>query len=135
MTHALPLPLFLVCGPRKMPEFCPRFVGPPSTAQNSYNGAMRIRLLYRFAAVCLLAFTLCQQARAEDAAAPSPSKEYKGREIAQTMHYFGAPWLTRESREREEDCKTMLAALQVKPGDTVCDMGCGNGFYTLKLAK
>ncbi len=118
-----------------MPEFCPRFVGPPSTAQNSYNGAMRIRLLYRFAAVCLLAFTLCEQARAEDAAAPSPAKEYKGREIAQTMHYLGAPWLTRESREREEDCKTMLAALHVKPGDVVCDLGCGNGFYTLKLAK
>ena len=51
------------------------------------------------------------------------------------MHFLGAPWLTRESRDREEDCKTMLAALNVKPGDTVCDLGCGNGFYTLKLAK
>jgi ubiquinone/menaquinone biosynthesis C-methylase UbiE len=51
------------------------------------------------------------------------------------MHYLGAPWLTRESREREEDCKTMLAALHVKQGDVVCDLGCGNGFYTLKLAK
>ncbi len=29
----------------------------------------------------------------------------------------------------------MLAALHVKPGDTVCDLGCGNGFYTLKLAE
>jgi ubiquinone/menaquinone biosynthesis C-methylase UbiE len=66
---------------------------------------------------------------------PPPLKEYKGREIAQTMHYLGAPWLTRESREREEDCQTLLAALKLKPGDTVCDMGCGNGFYTLKLAK
>jgi ubiquinone/menaquinone biosynthesis C-methylase UbiE len=65
----------------------------------------------------------------------APPKFYQGREIAQTMHYLGAPWLTRESREREEDCKTLLAALKVKPGDTVCDMGCGNGFYTLKLAK
>lgn len=72
---------------------------------------------------------------ADDAAIPPPLKEYKGREIAQTMHYLGAPWLTRESREREEDCTTMLAALQVKPGDVVCDLGCGNGFYSLKLAK
>lgn len=71
----------------------------------------------------------------EDPAIPPPLKEYKGREIAQTMHYLGAPWLTRESREREEDCKTMLAALNVKPGDVVCDLGCGNGFYTLKLAQ
>src|SRR3954453_21719454 len=51
------------------------------------------------------------------------------------MHYLGAPWLTREWREPEENCKPMLAALHVKPGDVVCDLGCGNGFYTLKLAK
>lgn len=66
---------------------------------------------------------------------PPPLKFYKGREIAQTMHYLGAPWLTRESRDREEDCKTMLKALDIKPGQIVCDMGCGNGFYSLKLAK
>jgi ubiquinone/menaquinone biosynthesis C-methylase UbiE len=72
---------------------------------------------------------------AEDDVIPPPAKEYKGREIAQTMHFLGAPWLTRESRDREEDCNTMLAALKVKPGDTVCDLGCGNGFYTLKLAE
>jgi len=65
---------------------------------------------------------------------PSP-KYYKGRKIADTMHFTGAEWLTRESREREEDCTTMLAALHVQPGQTVCDMGCGNGFYTLKLAE
>jgi ubiquinone/menaquinone biosynthesis C-methylase UbiE len=66
---------------------------------------------------------------------PPPLKYYKGREIAQTMHYLGAPWLTRESRDREEDCKTMLKALNVKPGQVICDMGCGNGFYSLKLAR
>jgi cyclopropane fatty-acyl-phospholipid synthase-like methyltransferase len=66
---------------------------------------------------------------------PPPLKFYKGREIADAMHYSGAPWLVRESREREEDCTTMLKALNIKPGQTVCDMGCGNGFYTLKLAK
>lgn len=60
---------------------------------------------------------------------------YMGREIAQTMHYTGAPWLIRESRQREEDCETMLANLGIKPGMTICDMGCGNGFYSLKLAE
>jgi ubiquinone/menaquinone biosynthesis C-methylase UbiE len=71
----------------------------------------------------------------QESAIPPPLNEYKGRQIAQTMHYLGAPWLTRESREREEDCTTLLEALKIKPGDTVCDMGCGNGFYTLKLAR
>jgi ubiquinone/menaquinone biosynthesis C-methylase UbiE len=66
---------------------------------------------------------------------PPALTEYKGRMIAQTMHYLGADWLTRESRQREEDCESMLKALSVKPGQTVCDMGCGNGFYTLKLAE
>ena len=36
---------------------------------------------------------------------------------------------------REEDCETLLKALDVQPGQAVCDMGCGNGFYTLPLAK
>jgi ubiquinone/menaquinone biosynthesis C-methylase UbiE len=58
-----------------------------------------------------------------------------GREIAQTMHYLGAPWLTRESRDREEDCNMLLEALKIAAGDTVCDMGCGNGFYTLRIAN
>jgi SAM-dependent methyltransferase len=58
-----------------------------------------------------------------------------GRQIAQTMHFEGAPWLIRDNREREERCSLMLANLGVKPGMTVCDMGCGNGFYSLQLAR
>jgi ubiquinone/menaquinone biosynthesis C-methylase UbiE len=66
---------------------------------------------------------------------PPPQTHYMGREIAQTMHYTGAPWLVRESRQREEDCRMLLEALTLKPGQTVCDLGCGNGFYTLELAR
>jgi len=66
---------------------------------------------------------------------PPPRTHHRGREIAQTMHYTGAAWLVRESRQREEDCRMLLDALAVRPGQTVCDMGCGNGFYTLELAR
>ena len=66
---------------------------------------------------------------------PPPRTHYMGREIAQTMHYTGAPWLVRESRQREEDCRLLLEALQIQPGQTICDLGCGNGFYTLELAR
>jgi len=71
----------------------------------------------------------------QTAVIPPAQTHHMGREIAQTMHFTGAPWLVRESRQREEDCRTMLQALGVKPGQTVCDMGCGNGFYTLQLAR
>jgi len=66
---------------------------------------------------------------------PPARTHVRGREIAQTMHYTGAPWLMRESRQREEDCRMLLAALDVKPGMRICDLGCGNGFYTLELAR
>ena len=41
----------------------------------------------------------------------------------------------RDVREREEECSTLLKCLDVRAGQTVCDMGCGNGFYTLELAR
>ena len=66
---------------------------------------------------------------------PAVAARYMGREIATTMHFTGADWLMRQSRQREEDCKQLLKELQVKPGQVICDMGCGNGFYTLKLAQ
>ena len=66
---------------------------------------------------------------------PPALTHYKGREIAQTMHYRGAPWLTRDNREQEERCSLLLANLGVKAGMTVCDMGCGNGFYSIQLGK
>src|SRR4051812_50030981 len=66
---------------------------------------------------------------------PRPLTHYMGREIAQTMHWQGAGWLTREEREKEEDCTTMVKHLNVQPGQTVCDLGAGNGFYTVWLAK
>jgi ubiquinone/menaquinone biosynthesis C-methylase UbiE len=70
-----------------------------------------------------------------EVALPPALTHYKGREIAVTMHYLGADWLTRESREREEECSTLLEVLKLQPGQVVCDLGCGNGFYTLPMAE
>jgi ubiquinone/menaquinone biosynthesis C-methylase UbiE len=77
----------------------------------------------------------CPAAAEEESPAPPPLTQYKGRTIAPTMTYHGADWLTRASREREEHCQTLLKALDLKPGQAICDMGCGNGYYTLKMAK
>lgn len=66
---------------------------------------------------------------------PQAKTTYMGRRIAQTMHYTGAGWLIRKEREKEERSSLMIRQLGVKPGMTLCDMGCGNGFHTLKLAE
>jgi ubiquinone/menaquinone biosynthesis C-methylase UbiE len=89
--------------------------------------------------VCLCVLVAPSRLYGQDEPAASeipPALEiYKGRRIARTMHYLGAPWLIRENRENQERCSLMLANLGVKPGMTVCDMGCGNGFYALQMAK
>jgi ubiquinone/menaquinone biosynthesis C-methylase UbiE len=100
---------------------------------------------HAYFALLFLAVTISASTRAgaEDRAktkkadpkTPPALTHYKDRQIAQTMHYAGAPWLIRESRQREEDCKLLLEQLKLKPGQTVCDMGCGNGFYALQMAK
>ena len=70
-----------------------------------------------------------------EAETPPPLTKYLGRRIAYTMSYQGAPWLVRINRQAEEDCDSLLRELRLKAGMTVCDMGCGNGFYALRMAK
>ena len=67
--------------------------------------------------------------------AEPPRRFYKGREIAVTMHYLGAVADARLATTRGRLCALLLKALDVKSGQTVCDIGCGNGFYTLQLAE
>jgi len=81
------------------------------------------------------AISLALLVRAGVAQETPPRDEYLGRRIARAMHYSGAPWLVRESREREEEPAKLLAALGLESGQKVCDLGCGNGFYSLKLAQ
>lgn len=66
---------------------------------------------------------------------PPGVETYMGRRVARTMHYSGAEWLIRDTREREERCSLMLANLGMKRGMTIVDMGCGNGFYALQMAR
>ena len=62
-------------------------------------------------------------------------RTYMGRVVAQFMSYHGAPWLIRDERDREEATDRVLEQLDLASGMVVCDMGCGNGYYTLKMAR
>ena len=61
-------------------------------------------------------------------------KYYFGREIAHYMTHEGAPWLDRPERAREERPDLVLAALALRSGDVVADIGCGTGYFTWQLA-
>jgi len=66
---------------------------------------------------------------------PSGQHWYMGRQVARTMSADGASWLVRNSRKKEEQPQKLLDALEIQPAQTVCDFGCGNGYYTLQLAQ
>ena len=58
-----------------------------------------------------------------------------GRRIAPTMSDEGAGWLVRPEREAEENAARMLTELRLEPGDVACDVGAGNGYHTLEMAR
>lgn len=62
-------------------------------------------------------------------------RSYLGRVLAEPMSHLGAAWLVRPERELEENATQALQQLRLKPGMTVCDLGCGNGYWTLPLAR
>ena len=69
------------------------------------------------------------------AAAQQSRHPVSGRIIAQVMGYEGAAWLERPEREDEEQPSRALAALDIRPGQVVADVGAGSGYYTVRLAE
>src|SRR5207245_10145457 len=57
------------------------------------------------------------------------------RQPAPVMGVAGADWLTRPERIQEEDPDRMLAALEIKPGSVVADIGAGVGYHTWRMAE
>ena len=70
---------------------------------------------------------------------PRPEEDarrtYLGRVLAQPMSHLGASWLVRPERDQEENASLSFKQLQLKEGMTVCDLGCGNGYWTLPMAR
>src|SRR5216683_2448925 len=60
---------------------------------------------------------------------------YMGREIAQVMGHQAADWLDRPEREAEEAPSMLIRALNLKPGQSVADIGAGSGTLSFPMAK
>lgn len=74
------------------------------------------------------------------ACAPSPAAQVGDqppRKPAQVMsaHGGGAEWLEREGRAELEKPEVTVAAMSLRDGDVVADIGAGTGFYSRRLAR
>ncbi|WP_431197948.1 class I SAM-dependent methyltransferase, partial [Rhodopirellula bahusiensis] len=62
-------------------------------------------------------------------------RTYMGRIVAQPMSHRGAAWLVRPERDDEEKAGESFDRLGLEPGMTVVDLGCGNGYWTIPMAR
>jgi predicted methyltransferase len=66
----------------------------------------------------------------------NPAKETAAkRKPANVMGFEGAAWLERAGREQEEKPEIVLAAMDLRPGQTVAEIGAGTGWFSRKIAK
>ena len=77
----------------------------------------------RFIPLGLLLVSFCY-------AAPAPT-----RKPAAVISPAGADWLEREEREREDRPDIVLAAMKLKNGDVVADVGAATGFFSRRIAR
>jgi SAM-dependent methyltransferase len=57
-----------------------------------------------------------------------------GRRIAGVMGVAGADWLERSEREQEENPGKAIAALGIREGMVIADIGAGTGYYSFRIA-
>jgi ubiquinone/menaquinone biosynthesis C-methylase UbiE len=67
--------------------------------------------------------------------ATAQTQSQTGRQPAPVMSVAGADWLTRPERIQEEDPDRMLAALDIKKGSVVADIGAGVGYHVWRMAE
>lgn len=92
-------------------------------------------------AILLLLLGCAPQPVAQQAVAPagavqettSPAAAPR-RTPANVMSHEGAAWLEREGREEAERPDVVLAAMDLRPGLTVAEIGAGTGWYTRRIA-
>jgi predicted methyltransferase len=57
------------------------------------------------------------------------------RQPANVMSFEGASWLEREGRDRAEKPEVVIAAMELRQGMTIAEIGAGTGYFSRRLAK
>jgi predicted methyltransferase len=96
---------------------------------------MNFTWLLAFLLIPVLAFADADRYASVQGSPDGIGKVYMGREIAKVMSYYGASWLERPERKEEERPDLVLAALDLKPGMKVADIGAGSGYYSSRMAE
>ena len=106
---------------------------------------MKSRMRNGFVPIALLFLAAAHLPAAAQTSGPpysqgTPSRDgtgklYMGREIAQVMGHRGASWLERPERKGEEKPDRLIAALDLRPGQTVADLGAGTGYFSRRMAR
>ena len=94
---------------------------------------MRIRCL---PALLLLSLPLAHAQEEATKTTPVVLEENQpSRTPANIMTYLGASWLERPERDAEERPDEVIAAMELKPGMAVADIGVGTGYFARRMAK
>ena len=70
--------------------------------------------------------------------APSPQQPSTAQSLRRPAPVFGhehAEWLEREGRAESERPEVVIAAMRLRGGEVVAEIGCGTGFFSRRLAK
>lgn len=65
-------------------------------------------------------------------------KYYMGRELAAVMGHFGAEWLDRPERAKQEGVEKVISNIReflAAKNIAIADIGAGSGYYTFRLSK
>ncbi len=74
-----------------------------------------------------------QAARSEQALRDEGHRQYWL--VRRTLHLSEPHELVHQLACRKEDDSAVLALLDLRPGESAADVGCGSGFYTLEMAS
>lgn len=67
--------------------------------------------------------------------APASAAKTPPRTPANVMGFEGAAWLEREGRDQEEKPEVVLAAMELREGMTVAEIGAGTGYFSRRIGK